>query len=177
MAQVEMTQAAIMEQVRNWGVEYAGFSPVRKWEEAGDVPVQYYPHSIWPQAKTVIVLAVPDLPVAALPEELGLAEWNPADELMDAAAYRLAVLLNSRGYPSINIPVDSSGEQIVENKTVPVFSHLWAGYYAGIVPARPDRARRQVSKWKLASVLTALDENGELLKNTGERRTRDKQRG
>lgn len=161
MSQAEITKASIKEQVLSWGVESAGFSPAGRWEESKDVPAQYYPRVIWPQTKTVIVLAVPDLPAVALPAELGLAEWNAANELMDAAAYRLAVFLNDKGYPSVNIPVDSSGEYILENKTVSVFSHLWAGYYAGLVPIKPSHGRKDSSKLKLVSVLTALEWGGD----------------
>ncbi len=156
MAQNKLMQAEIREQARQLGAEFVGFASIESWEESRDNPVAIHPQTIWPPTKTVIVLGIPELAVAALPAALGLKDWNAANELLDAAAYRLAVFLNCHGNPSVNIPLDSSGETIPENKTVPVFSHSWAAYYAGLDQARPQDTSVNCSQLKVVSLLTAF---------------------
>ncbi len=156
MAQNELTKTEISEQARNLGAEVVGFASVEQWEQSRDNPVAIHPQTIWPPAKTVIVLGIPYLPVAALPATGSLAGWNAASELLDAAAYRLAVFLNGKGYPAVNIPRDSSGENSLEDKTVPLFSHFWAGYYAGVLPARPQDRPEELPRLNLVSLLTVF---------------------
>jgi epoxyqueuosine reductase QueG len=151
----ELTQAEIREQARQLGAEFVGFASIDSWEESKDNPVALHPQTIWPPTKTVIVLGIPKFAVAALPAALGLKDWKAANELLDAAAYRLAVFLNRHGYPSVNIPLDSSGETIPENKTVLVFSHSWAAYYAGLDQARPG-TQVKCSHLKVVSLLTVF---------------------
>lgn len=157
MAQIEVRLREIIEQAQNLGAEFVGFASIHRWEESEDVPVELHPHSIWPQTQTVIVLGVPvcvDI-ASDRPKE----QSNVTSDLLDQAAYRLAVFLNSKGYPSVNIPQDSTGEGISEHKTVRVFSHEWAGYYAkqGQVSNNKNLVTQQdSSQLELVSVLTAF---------------------
>lgn len=146
MAQTKLTKDEIIEHALSLGAEFASLVSIDKWEESGYVPVELYPHQIWPQTRSVIVLGVP----LAI-EEVGRDQSKVTRDLLDQVAYRLAVFLNRKGYPSLNIPCDSEGKGIVEHKRVPVFSHIWAGYYGGILQQKSDL---QLS---LASVLTAFE--------------------
>jgi epoxyqueuosine reductase QueG len=128
----------IIEQSREWGVEYIGFVSATHWANAGDVPAALKPQAIWPPVKTVIVLAAPLSPAAIDAPGIAAVEPRVVRDMLDKAAYRLAVWLNQTGWLAVNIASDSSGEYIPDLKTVPVFSHAWAGHYAGLGVVDPD---------------------------------------
>jgi len=166
LAQGELSRIEIISQARSLGAEFVGFAPVGRWEEYGDVPAAFHPHRIWPPAATVIVLGVPiRLPFGdASSTVLGREQFRVTNDLLDEAAYRLAVWLNGNGHQAINIPRDSNGENIADYKPVEVFSHAWAGHYAGI--GRVDRNGTFVAgeggfQLNLVSILTALPLEGD----------------
>ncbi len=158
---LKVTKNEIREQAYALGAEFVGFAPSSSWEEFGEVQEEFRPHKIWPPAKTVIVLGVPlHLPIG---DEFSAVLQQPqlqvTSDLLDEAAYRLAVFLNRKGYPSVNIPRDSCGADLSDQKTIPVFSHTWAGYYAGIQQGNRSNnqpARQYSPAWNLVSILTAL---------------------
>lgn len=129
---------------------FVGFAPSARWEQSDGVPAALWPQNIWPYTKNVIVLGIPDLCVGVLPAGRGFEGWDAANEILDMAAYRLSVYLNRMGYPSVNIPADSSGKNRPQYKTVPLFCHESAAFYGGIGPKGDGKPLR------LASVLTAL---------------------
>ncbi len=132
MAQMKITREKIDDQAREFGAELIGTAGISRWTEAHDVPEKFQPQAIWPSAKTVIVLGVPLwLPIVeAAPTVLGREQSIVTSELLDEAAYRLAVFLNHQGCLAVNIPSDSRGEAAGTSKLG--FSHSWAGYYAGL---------------------------------------------
>ena len=135
MTQQALTREDIVRQASLLGAEYIGFAAVDKWEQSRDVITEFFPENIWPVAKQVIVLAVPlELPGYEEPDTIGLAQAQTrvTNELLDEIAYRLAVFINRNGYPSVNIPQDSSGQNLADQPTVETFSHSWAGHYAGL---------------------------------------------
>jgi len=157
VVQIEVRLTEIIEHAQNLGAKFVGFASIDRWKESEDVPVELHPHSIWSPTQTVIVLGVPVCVDIApnRPKE----QSNVTSDLLDQAAYRLAVFLNGKGYPSVNIPQDSTGEGIAEHKTIRVFSHEWAGHYAeqGQVSSNKNLVPQQESsQLKLVSVLTAF---------------------
>lgn len=160
MGRVEVTKKEIIEQARRFGAEFTGFAPVERWTANQDVPLLVHPRKIWPQAKTVIVLGVPLwLPLLeAAPSVLGRELAIVTNELVSEAAFRLAVFLKGSGYDTINVSQELS-----------VFSHTWAGYYAGLGTVgwnnkliTPEYGPRV----QLVSVFTALELEGDSMVQT-----------
>ncbi|AIF52410.1 4Fe-4S dicluster domain-containing protein [Pelosinus sp. UFO1] len=166
LAQVELTKAEIIQEARDLGAEFVGFASIDRWIESGDVPVAFHPHKIWPQAKTVIVLGVPLwLPIIeASPTVLGREQAKVTNELLEKVAYRLAVFLNRKGHLAV-IP-DSEVEDELEEKPIAAFSHIWAGYYAGLGSLGWNHTlltREYGPRVQLISIFTALELAGDPL--------------
>jgi len=147
---MENLRETLKSAARELGITSVGFVSAEVWDakirEEGD----FSPKDVWPPANGVIVLGIPVYPVEALPfaDEFGC--WDVRYGILDTAAYRLALFLNKLGYPSVNIPADSSGTQSLDKHTVPVFSHRQAGAFAGLIPAEDK------GSLLMASVLTSV---------------------
>jgi epoxyqueuosine reductase QueG len=138
-----LTKTEIIAQARELGAELVGFAPVSRWDDHAEVPPDFRPRAIWPLAKTVIVIAVPLwLPIVeAAPSQLGREQYIITNELLDEAAYRLAVFLNGHGHAAINLPRDGQGEpEILAETPTAIFSHHWAGQLAGLGVVGRSRA-------------------------------------
>jgi epoxyqueuosine reductase len=164
-----LTKSDIVAQARELGAELVGFAPVDRWEDFGEVPAEFRPRAIWPLAKTVIVLGVPLwLPIVeAAPSELGREQYIITNELLDEAAYRLAVFLNRHGHAAINLPRDGQGEpEVLAEAPTAIFSHVWAGHLAGLGTVGRSRAlltRAYGPRQRLISVFTDLELEGDPL--------------
>jgi len=151
------------------GAGIIGFAPVERWHEDGKVPSAFRPDSIWPQAKSVIVVGVQiHLPIIESTPSINYQElYNSSNILLDQIGMRLSSFLNGLGHAAIPIPRDGYWrlEVLLENPASS-FSHVWAGRYAGlgtigfhhmlITPEWGPRVR-------LASVLTSADLPGSAL--------------
>jgi len=135
---------------RELGITEVGFVSAEVWDTKDREEGDFSPKDVWPSANGVIVLGIPVYPVEALPFADEFGYWDVRNGILDTAAYRLALYLNKLGYPSVNIPTDSSGTQSVDKHTVPVFSHRQAGAFAGLIPAEDK------DSLLLASVLTSF---------------------
>lgn len=117
------------------GMDLIGFANVERWEEDGMIPSSFFPQTIWPWSKTVIVVAVQIfLPIlATTPSILYTELYNTANRVLDDSAYRIAGLLNRLGYRAFSITRDGySNVSILEKKPEASFSHVVAGKYAGL---------------------------------------------
>ena len=169
MSQAELTKTEIVARARDFGAEMVGFAPVSRWDDVTEVPQDFRPRAIWPLAKTVVVLGVPLwLPIVeAAPSELGREQYVITNDLLDEAAYRLAVFLNGHGHAAINLPRDGQGEPetLTETPTA-IFSHVWAGQLAGLgVVGRSGALLTQAfgPRQRLVSVFTNLELEGDPL--------------
>ena len=125
----------IVEEVARLGSTMIGFAPVTRWADAGEVPPDYRPDSIWHLAKTVIVVGVPMLlPIVESTPSINYQEmYNASNVMLDQIAFRLSLFLNGRGFPAIPIPRDGYGNLEILLKKMPAsFSHVYAGKYAGL---------------------------------------------
>lgn len=117
------------------GAEIVRCAAADRWDEVGEVPPAYRPRAILPQAESVIVVAVPmALPVIDSTPSINYQEmYDTSNRLLDEIAFRLALFLVRRGYPSIGLPRDgyASLEALLDNP-LGSFSHAIAGYYAGL---------------------------------------------
>jgi epoxyqueuosine reductase len=169
MSESTITKETIIDEARRLGAEMIGFAPVERWQEYGDLPADFYPQNVWPLAKTVIVLAVPVwLPIVeSAPSQLGREQYTITNELLDEAAYRLTAFLNRHGHAAINICRDGYGDaEILRERPVAIFSHAWAGHYAGLGRIGWNHTlltREHGPRLRLVSVLTALELPGDPL--------------
>lgn len=169
MKESAVTKEAIIDEAHRLGAEFVGFAPVGRWKEYGDLPADFYPDNVWPLAKTVIVLAVPSwLPIVeSAPSQLGREQYTITNELLDEAAYRLAAFLNRHGHAAINICRDGYGDpEILLEKPMAVFSHAWAGHYAGLGRIGWNHTlltKEYGPRVRLVSVLTAQELPGDPL--------------
>lgn len=133
--EAERKKQEIIEYAKGFGASLVGFAPVERWKEFNEIHPSYYPDNIWPEVNTVIVLGVPILlPILETTPSINYVEqYDTSNVLLDQIAYRLAVYLNDQGHASIFLPRDGYGNiEILINKPVAAFSHVYAGKYAGL---------------------------------------------
>jgi epoxyqueuosine reductase QueG len=154
-------------EARRLGADLVGYAPVGRWAEYGEVPLDYRPDSIWPRARTVIVVAVPMLlPIIESRPSINYQEmYDTSNRLLDEISFRLAGWLNRLGHASLCMPRDgyASLEVLLDNP-FGSFSHTYAAKYAGLgtvglshnllVPAYGPRVR-------LNSIITSADIPGD----------------
>jgi O-acetylhomoserine (thiol)-lyase len=132
------------------GLNLVGFAPVERWEEGArkaegrglpgspqysEPKEAYFPGSIWPWSKTVIVGGVQIfLPMGATtPSNLYSELYNTTNRLLDDAAYRLATILYGLGHRAHFFPRDGYGEiSALVEKPEAAFSQVTAARYAGL---------------------------------------------
>ena len=119
-------------------VPLAGFARAEAWDTPPFepwVPEEFRPRAIWPEAQTVIVIGMPVfLPILETAPSIAYHElYRTVNTLLDMNAYRIAYLLNRRGFPSIPVTRDGYGSvTILREKPVAFFSHRHAAYLAGL---------------------------------------------
>jgi epoxyqueuosine reductase len=132
---LEKKKQKIIKYAKKLGASLVGFAPVTRWQEYSDVHPNYHPDAIWSEANTVIVLGVPILlPILETTPSINYVEqYDTSNVLLDQIAYRLAVYLNELGHAAIFLPRDGYGDiEILIDKPVAAFSHVYAGKYAGL---------------------------------------------
>ena len=114
--------------------------PFRPW-----MPEEFYPQSIFPAARSVIVIGLPvTLPVLESSPSIWYREmYSTVNALLDQYTYRLANFLNERGYPSVFVPRDGyMGIKALLKNPVAFFSHRQCRLSGGAGKFRDQRARR-----------------------------------
>jgi len=104
--------------------------PFQPW-----MPEDFYPQSIFPAARSVIVIGLPvSLPVLESSPSIWYREmYNTVNVLLDQYTYRLSIFLNEMGYPSVFVPRDGyMGIKALLKNPVAFFSHRHAAYLAGL---------------------------------------------
>jgi len=134
--------AALKQEIRErclgMDISLVGFAPAERWDHPFFepwVPVDFRPRSIWPEAKTVIVIGLPvSLPIIETAPSIWYHElYRTVNSLLDEDGYRIAASLTAQGYPSIWIPRDGYGSvSVLKEKPVTFFSHRHAAFLAGL---------------------------------------------
>lgn len=117
------------------GVNLVGFANVERWEEAGEVDRAYWPQTIWPWAKSIIVMAVQIFPsmIETTPSVVYSELYNTTNRILDEDAWRVASFLNEAGFRAHFFPRDCYGDiSVLVKKPEAAFSHVFAGKYAGL---------------------------------------------
>jgi epoxyqueuosine reductase len=154
----------ILRRCEELDIPLAGFAPAEAWDSPPFepwVPEEFRPRTIFPETQTVVVIGMPVfLPILETAPSIAYHDlYRTVNTLLDMNAYRIAYLLNRRGFPSIPITRDGYGSiTILREKPIAFFSHRHAAYLAGLgtfgvnnmllTPEFGPRAR-------FASVLTA----------------------
>ena len=117
------------------GINLVGFANVEKWEAYKLTKPEYYPQTIWPWAKTVMVMGVQIyLPMLETTPSVVYSElYNTTNRMLDETSYRIANLLNQKGFRAHFFPRDCYGDiSVLVKKPEAAFSHVIAGFYAGL---------------------------------------------
>ncbi len=126
------------------GIPLVGFAPVERWENPPKelpntfkewIPKDFWPQSIYPEAKTVVVIGLPvQLPIVETAPSIYYHElYNTVNSLLDIRAYEISNYLTEKGYPSIYLPRDGYGDiDVLLKKPMAFFSHKHAAYLAGL---------------------------------------------
>jgi epoxyqueuosine reductase len=128
----------LIDKCREMEIPLVGVAAVERWESPPFqpwMPREFYPQSIYPEARSVIVIGLPvTLPVVeTAPSILYHELYNTVNILLDQYTYRLATFLTERGHPSMFIPRDGYGSGLVlRDNPVAFFSHRHAALLAGL---------------------------------------------
>ncbi len=128
----------ILGRCRELDIPLLGFAPADAWDDPPFepwVPEEFRPRAIYPGVRTVVVIGMPVfLPVIETSPSIAYHElYRTVNTLLDGNAYRIASLLNSRGFPSIPVPRDGYGSiSILRKRPLAFFSHRHAAYLAGL---------------------------------------------
>ena len=133
--EVKTLKTSIIDEANRLGANIIGFAPVERWSEFQDTTPDFFPQNIWPEVKTVIVLALQIyLPMLETTPSVVYSElYNTTNRLLDDMAYKLANYLNKKGHKAFFFPRDCYGDiSVLIKKPQAAFSHVLAGKYAGL---------------------------------------------
>jgi epoxyqueuosine reductase len=128
----------IRERCTGMDIPLVGFAPAERWDRPlfePWVPEEFRPRSIWPEAKTVIVIGLPvSLPIIETAPSIWYHElYRTVNALLDQDGYRIATSLTAQGFPSVWVPRDGYGSVgVLKEKPVAFFSHRHAAFLAGL---------------------------------------------
>jgi len=129
---------SLKEKCKSLDIPLVGIADVKRWENPPFqpwMPREFFPQSIFPEAKSVIVIGLPvALPVLETSPSIFYRElYMTVNSLLDQYSYRLANFLNICGYPSIFIPRDGyAGIDVLLTNPIAFFSHRHAALLAGL---------------------------------------------
>lgn len=134
----------VLVRCKELGVPLVGFAPVERWEKPPEelpntfrewIPREFWPQSIYPEAKTVVVIGLPvQLPIVETAPSIYYHEhYKTVNALLDQKAYEISNFLTDKGCPSIYLPRDGYGDiEVLLKKPMAFFSHKHAAYLAGL---------------------------------------------
>jgi epoxyqueuosine reductase QueG len=125
----------IVQQAKKLGADIVGVASAKKWHEDGRVPEPYRPDSLWPAARSVLVIGLQmPLPIVeTTPSAQHMELYRTCNRVLDNMAFDLTRWLNRRGYASIFMSRDGySSIDVLIQKPAAAFAHLFAAEYAGL---------------------------------------------
>lgn len=145
------------------GADLVGFAPAARWNEYNEVPPDFHPQALWPEAHTVIVLGI-EMPlpiVETTPSVLHMELYNTVNRDLDRIAVNLMRHLNRLGHASFFFTRDGFGSlKALREKNVAAFSHVMAAKYAGLGTIGVSHClltKEFGPRVRLVSVFTAAD--------------------
>jgi epoxyqueuosine reductase len=128
----------LIDKGREMEIPLVGVASVERWNNPPFrpwMPEEFYPQSIYPEARSVIVIGLPvPLPVLeTAPSILYHELYTTVNILLDQYTYRLAMFLTQQGHPSMFVPRDGYGSAAeLRDNPVAFFSHRHAALLAGL---------------------------------------------
>ncbi len=106
---------------KSLGIPLVGFAPVERWQAPPEelptklspwIPEEFWPQSIFPEARTVIVIGLPvALPIVETAPSIYYNElYKTVNAMLDSKANEIANFLTEKGYGSIYLPRDGYGD-------------------------------------------------------------------
>jgi epoxyqueuosine reductase len=134
----EDLKTALLHRCESMEIPLVGVANVERWNKPPFqpwMPDEFYPQSIFPEARSVIVIGLPiSLPVLETSPSIYYRElYNTVNSLLDQYTYRLANFLTDRGYPSVFVPRNGYGSiRVLLEIPIAFFSHRHAALLAGL---------------------------------------------
>lgn len=134
----ENLKKVLLQKCKSLDIPLVGVANVERWCSPlflPWVPEEFYPQSIYPETKSVIVIGLPvPLPVLETSPSIYYRElYNTVNSLLDQYTYRLSNFLTDKGYPSIFVPRDGYGNiEVLLQNPIAFFSHRHAALLAGL---------------------------------------------
>jgi len=134
----EELKREVMDWCRKNEIALVGVAGVERWKSPPFqpwMPEEFYPQSIFPETKSVIVIGLPiSLPVLETSPSIYYRElYNTVNSLLDQYTYRLAGFLSEKGHASVFVPRDGyAGIKALLKSPLAFFSHRHAAFLAGL---------------------------------------------
>ena len=125
----------IYAKARSYGARLVRTAEAASWENEPIQAPEFWPRSFWPWCTRVVVLGIPlFMPmIGSTPSMVYKELYDTSNRLMDEMAYRLAADLMDKGFRAAFFPRDCyDGIPVLLDKPSAAFSHVTAGYYAGL---------------------------------------------
>jgi epoxyqueuosine reductase QueG len=111
----------IVKKCKSLGIFLVGFAPVKRWKNPPEelpnnlspwIPEEFWPQSIYPEARTVIVIGLPvSLPIVETAPSIYYMElYKTINSMLDSKSCEIANFLNEKGHSSIYLPRDGYGD-------------------------------------------------------------------
>lgn len=117
------------------GADIIGFASAKRWNEINEVPIEFWPQSLWKPTNTVIVMGVGmPLPIVeTTPSILHKETYDTANRTLDSLAFNLTRYLNRLGAASYFFTRDGFGSlRLLRDRPMAAFNHITAARYAGL---------------------------------------------
>ena len=124
--------------VRHQDVPLFGVAPADRWRAEGPLegmPEDFFPRSIFPECRSVVVIGYPiSIPIIDTAPSIWYHEqYKTVNALLDQSAYRLSLVLDELGHPSVYVPRDGYASlSALKERPMAFFSHRHAAYLAGL---------------------------------------------
>ncbi len=141
---LETLKKEVLRKCKSLGIPLVGFASVDRWVSPPQelpnrfslwIPEEFWPQSIYPEAKTVIVIGLPvSLPIVETAPSIYYHElYKTVNSMLDSKAWEIANFLVEKGYGAVYVPRDAYGDiKILIDKPFAFFSHKHAAYLAGL---------------------------------------------
>jgi epoxyqueuosine reductase QueG len=117
------------------GADLVGFADPERWTQDGRAVHAYRPQSIWPPARSVVVvgLQMPLPIVETTPSVQHRDLYNTCNRRLDDLAFDLTRRLNRQGHAAVPLSRDGYANiHTLIRKPAAAFAHTFSAYYAGL---------------------------------------------
>ena len=117
------------------GADLIGFAAPEQWAQDGRVGDAYRPGSIWPPARSVVVIGLQmPLPIVETTPSVQHRDlYTTCNRRLDDLAFDLTRRLNRQGHAAIPLSRDGYANiHALIRKPAAAFAHIFSAYYAGL---------------------------------------------